>query len=64
MIVLATTLDEKNRVIVSHGIDADTMRNVILPCETLDYFKRHCNAKYSSALGEWVMDEKFDSECI
>lgn len=62
MIVLITCRDEKGRIVVSHGLD-EFMRNIILPCESLDYFRRYCGAKFSSALGEWVLDEKFDSEC-
>lgn len=63
MIVLITCLDEKGKTVVSHGVD-ELMRNVILPCESLDYFRRYCGAKFSSALGEWVLDDKFDSECV
>ena len=63
MIVLITCRDEKGRIVVSHGLD-EFMRNIILPCESLDYFRRYCGAKFSSALGEWVLDDKFDSECV
>ena len=63
MIILITCHDEKGRIVVSHGLD-EFMRNIILPCETLDYFRRYCNAKYSASIGEWVIDDKFDSECI
>ena len=63
MIVLITCIDEKGRTVVSHGLD-EFMRNVILPCESLDYFKRYCGARYLPSIGEWVIDENFESECI
>ena len=63
MIILITCHDEKGRIVVSHGVD-EFMRNIILPSEPLDYFRRYCNAKYSASIGEWVIDDKFDSECV
>ena len=62
MIVLITCQDEKGRIVVSHGLDEYT-RNVILPCETLDYFKLYCNAKYSASLGEWVLGDEYNRNC-
>lgn len=62
MIVIVTCLDEKGRVVVSHGVD-EFMRKIILPCESLEYFKRYCGARYSASIGEWVISENFESEC-
>ena len=59
MIILITCLDENGRTVVSHGVDSITYRNVVLPCETLDYFKRCCNAKFLTSLNEWVLDDSF-----
>ena len=62
MIVLITCLDEKGRTVVSHGLD-EFGRNVVLSCESLDYFKRYCGARYLASISEWVIDDKFESEC-
>ena len=59
MIVPVTCLDEKGRVVVSHGLD-EFMRNVILPCESLDYFRGYCGAQYSESIGEWVIVENLE----
>ena len=59
MIILITCVDEKGRTVVSHGVDSVTCRNIILPCESLDYFKRYCDAKFSTSYGEWVLDDNF-----
>lgn len=47
---------------VSHGID-DLLRTVIISNESLDYYRRMCGARYSPGIGEWVIDEKYESEC-
>ena len=47
---------------VSHGID-DLLRTVIISNESLDYYRRVCGARYSPGIGEWVIDEKYESEC-
>ncbi len=56
MIVLVTCRDEKGRIIVSHGID-ERLRNVILPCETIEHFRLYCGAKFLPSIGEWVLED-------
>lgn len=63
MIVLITCLDKNGRVVVSHGLD-EFMRNIILPCESLEYFRQHCGATYSTPLGEWILDDKYELENV
>ena len=62
MIVLSTYRNERGVEMVSHGID-DSLRTVILSNESLDYYRRMCGARYSPGIGEWVIDEKYESEC-
>jgi hypothetical protein len=55
-IVLITCKDEDTgKIVVSHGID-ELMRNVILPCETLNYFRMHCGAKFCVDYNEWYIE--------
>lgn len=52
MIILITCWDEyTNRLVVSHGVDEETGRNVILPCNPPSYFK----ATFNHDIGEWVI---------
>ena len=44
----------KKEFLVSHGIDEDTGRNVILPCEPPQYFE---DAKFDSELNEWYLEK-------
>lgn len=39
--------------VVSHGVD-ESMNNVILPCESLDYYIRE-GAKLNHDIGEWCL---------
>ena len=60
MIILITCRDENRKIVVSHGIDADTLKTVILPCEELNYFRIHCKAYFLPSIGEWVMEDSND----
>lgn len=42
---------------VSHGIDTETDKTVVLPVETLDYFTRNNLAYYSEEYGGYVLRE-------
>lgn len=44
-------IEEKGTVTVSHGIDCETGRTVIIPNERWDNFRQHC--KYYE--GEWYL---------
>lgn len=45
-------LEEKGAVTVSHGVDTNTGRTVILPQDNWDYFRRlHCELHQ----GEWYL---------
>lgn len=39
--------------VVSHGIDEDTLRHVILPCE----HPAALGAKFDSQIGEWILED-------
>lgn len=43
----------KNDVIVSHGIDEDTLKTVILPNEPFKNFRKYCY--YDQGIGEWII---------
>lgn len=45
----------KKELYVSHGVDYETMRNVILPLEPLTYFT---GRKYDNDIMEWVLEGK------
>lgn len=45
----------KKELYVSHGVDYDTMRNVVLPFEPLTYFS---GRKYDNDIMEWVLEDK------
>lgn len=45
----------KAKLYVSHGVDSYTGNNVVLPFETLTYFKSH-GAVFNDDLYEWVME--------
>lgn len=56
MIVLATVMEKDPktgyaRLIVSHGIDSETLQNVVLPQET----PQALGAVLDRDLGEWVL---------
>ncbi len=44
-------IEEKGTVSVSHGVDCETGRTVILPCERWSNFRHHC-VQYE---GEWYL---------
>lgn len=44
-------IEEKGTVTVSHGIDCETGKTVILPQERWDMFRQHC--RYYE--GEWYL---------
>ncbi len=47
-------IEQKGDVVVSHGIDTDTMKTVILPCDPFKQFTReHCEF----IDGEWYLKE-------
>lgn len=48
------------KIFVSHGIDIDTMANMCVPCEELDYYIRYKWAEYNDALGEYVLTERVE----
>ncbi len=52
MIVLIT-YTEKGKVLVSHGVDYETMRNVVLPNESPQIL----GAKFNNELCEWVLED-------
>jgi hypothetical protein len=60
MIVLIT-MQERNpktgkvETIVSHGIDEDSGSNVILPCETIEYFIAEAGARLDENMREYVI---------
>jgi hypothetical protein len=52
---LITCYDEDMKcVVVSHGVNDETGRNVILPCMPLSYFK---DAKCNPAAGMYYLEE-------
>ena len=52
MIILITCKDERGNLIVSHGVDEDTLKDIILPQEhPLDL-----GAKFNRDLMEWVLE--------
>ena len=53
MIVLICVKEETGSIIVSHGINSDTMRDVILPQVPPSYL----GAKFNHDIGEWVIYE-------
>lgn len=60
MIVLIT-MQERNtktgrlETIVSHGVDEDSGENVILPCETIEYFIAEAGARLDENMREYVI---------
>ena len=53
MIVLITYLDQKScQTLVSHGVDYETMTNVVLPNEP----PHTLGAKFSKEIGEWILE--------
>ncbi len=44
-------IEEKGDVVVSHGVDCETGKTVILPCEPWRHFSHHC--RYFE--GEWYL---------
>lgn len=53
MIVLITYLDQKScQTLVSHGVDYETMNNVVLPNEPPNTL----GAKFSKEIGEWILE--------
>lgn len=55
-LITTTELNPKTKleeIVISHGIDANG-NNVILPCETLEYYKKH-GAVYDDHTREWEM---------
>ena len=62
MIILITMREHSEKsgreeVIVSHGVDHSSGRNVVLPCETLEIFKSQYGARFDKDLGEYVLDD-------
>lgn len=53
MIWLITFIDERKTERVSHGIDADTYRVVILPENPIGYF----GASWSESAGMWFIKD-------
>lgn len=52
MIVLITYFDEEDKSLkVSHGVDYDTLENVVLPNKT----PQMLGAEFHMKLGEWVL---------
>jgi len=43
----------RKELYVSHGVDSETLSNVILPFEPLTYFT---GRKYYSTIGEWILE--------
>lgn len=63
MIIVVTTLERNERtgktnLAVSHGIDEETMRNVILSGEHPEAI----GARFCKERGEWVIDEESPDE--
>lgn len=61
MIILITCVHypkhkPRGEVIVSHGVDYNTDKNVILPNETISYYKMH-GAYWDEIIGEWVLPD-------
>ncbi len=48
--------DRRNQVFVSHGIDTETLKNVVMSGEPLDYYIRHCGAKLDQDTHEYYLD--------
>lgn len=56
MIWLITCYDpEIKKEVVSHGIDHDTNKVVILPCEPLQYFSK--DMRYCSEAGMYYLED-------
>lgn len=60
MIILITCreydeVDCKYDVYVSHGIDTDTDKTVILPSDTLNYYRMTGMAEYNQEIGEYIL---------
>ena len=51
MIILITFVDEDGQVLVSHGVDSITLRDVILPIAT----PKQLGAIYNEVIGEWII---------
>ncbi len=56
MIVIITIEETNSRtfrqeIIVSHGVDAETFRNVTLQKETLEYYQRYFDAVFDQEHG-------------
>ena len=47
----------KKETIVSHGIDMDSGKTIILPCDPIEVFVRTCGARFDQDMGEWIMKE-------
>lgn len=47
-----------NRLYVSHGIDVDTLQNVVLSQDPLDYYISKCGAYLDPYEGEYVIEDK------
>lgn len=55
VIVLITYYDrELEKVYVSHGVDVYSGRNIIMPPEPLDNYKR-MGATFNKDIGEWLL---------
>lgn len=63
MIILITMREyneasRREEIVVSHGINYSSGRNVILPCETLETFKSQYGARFDEDIGEYVLDNE------
>lgn len=53
MIVVITYIDEEGNFLTSHGINVDTLKNVVLPQE----HPRNLGAIFDKDMGEWVIND-------
>lgn len=48
--------DKRSQVFVSHGIDTETLKNVVMSPEPLDYYIRYCGARLDQDSHEYYLE--------
>lgn len=56
MIILVTYKDKNGKIFVSHGVDAETLNDVVISNESLVYFRQYGGATFNATIGEWVIN--------
>lgn len=58
MIILITVKEKIKNItydIVSHGIDSETLQNIVLQNEPIGYYINKCGACFNPNIGEYVI---------